>query len=314
MSNGNTLNTQQLSAITYTKGPLLIIAGAGTGKTTVITERIKHLIVDQNISPSHILALTFTDKAAYEMQERVDILLPYGYTNLWIHTFHSFCDRILRDEAHAIGLDGGYKLLSQVESVLLMQENIFDLGLRIFRPLGNPTKFLDALLTHFSRLKDEDITPEQYILWTKKQEARIKNQDPNKIELEQYFELAHAYKKYEELKIKESVMDFSDLIANALLLFRTRPNILTRYQKQFESILVDEFQDTNYAQNELAMLLTGKEKNITVVADDDQCLPGITLITTPSGDIPINKIKKGDTVLTGVGKGSIGTSAITNVF
>src|SRR3990167_11301483 len=99
------LNSEQISAIKHGRGPLLIIAGAGTGKTTVITERIKYLILDKKILPQNMLALTFTEKAAYEMQERVDVLLPYGYTSLWIHTFHSFCDRILRDEAHAIGLD-----------------------------------------------------------------------------------------------------------------------------------------------------------------------------------------------------------------
>ena len=157
----NNLNPQQKLAVEHGDGPVLIIAGAGTGKTTVITQRIKHLIVDRRTPPPSILALTFTDKAAYEMQERLDILLPYGYTNLWIHTFHSFCDRILRDEAHNIGLDPNYRLISESEAVLLMRQNIFNLGLRQFRPLGNPTKFLDALLTHFSRLKDEDITPDQ---------------------------------------------------------------------------------------------------------------------------------------------------------
>lgn len=258
------LNEGQLKAIRHGQGPLLIIAGAGTGKTTVMTERVRHCIIDKNIQPSSILALTFTEKAAFEMQERVDILLPYGYTNLWIHTFHSFCDRILRDEAHAIGLDPGYKLISESESVLLMRKNIFDLGLKIFKPMGNPTKFLNALLTHFSRLKDEDVNPSEYIKWAGSQ----KNID----EKEQYIELANSFKKYEELKVKESVMDFSDLISNTLLLFRTRKNVLKRYQNQFKFILVDEFQDTNYAQNELAILLAGDDKNITVVADDDQAI------------------------------------------
>ncbi len=258
------LNKEQLSAVEHKNGPLLIIAGAGTGKTTVVTQRIKHLIVDENIPPQNVLALTFTEKAAFEMQERIDTLLPYGYTNLWIHTFHSFCDRILRDEAHSIGLDPGYKLITGTEAVLLVRKNIFDLGLKYFRPLGNPTKFLDALLTHFSRLKDEDITPDEYIEWAKK----INDQE----EKNQYEELALAYKKYEELKVKESVMDFSDLISNCLLLFRTRGNILNKYQNQFKFILVDEFQDTNYAQNELSIMLAGDDKNITVVADDDQSI------------------------------------------
>lgn len=257
------LDKNQLKSVKHGKGPLLIIAGAGTGKTTVITQRIRYLIVEKKVNPSNILALTFTEKAAFEMQERVDVLLPYGYANLWIHTFHSFCERILRDEAHIIGLDPNYKLISESESVLLIKHNIFNLGLKIFRPLGNPTKFLEGLLTHFSRLKDEDIAPSEYLAWAKNLKTDEKKQ---------YLELSRAYDYYEKLKIKNSMMDFSDLISNTLLLFRKRKNVLDRYQKQFKYILVDEFQDTNYAQNELAILLAGDDKNLTVVADDDQSI------------------------------------------
>lgn len=264
MTDKKSLNPEQIKAVSHLEGPLLIIAGAGTGKTTVITERIKYLILKKNILPSQILALTFTDKAAREMEERVDVAMPYGYTQMWISTFHAFCDRILRDEAHTIGLDPGYKLISESESILLLRKNIFDIGLKLFRPLGNPIKFLDALLVHFSRLKDEDVSPDEYAKWAK-------NQKPTE-GTQQYLELANSYKKYEELKVKESVMDFSDLISNTLLLFRERKNILKKYQSQFKFILVDEFQDTNYAQNELAIALAGKDKNITVVADDDQSI------------------------------------------
>ncbi len=271
------LDQSQLKAIRHNQGPLLIIAGAGTGKTTVITQRIKYLIFKKEILPSQILALTFTEKAAFEMQERVDVLLPYGYVNLWINTFHSFCDRILRDEAHNIGLDPNYKLISESESVLFLRQHLFDLGLKIFKPLGNPTKFLDALLIHFSRLKDEDISPTEYLRWAQNQKSKIKNQKldvgSQNLEVEQYLELANAYEIYEELKVKNGVMDFSDLISNTLLLFRTRKNILHKYQDQFKYILVDEFQDTNFAQNELAILLAGrKNQNINVVADDDQSI------------------------------------------
>ncbi len=258
------LDASQLRAVNYKSGPLLIIAGAGTGKTTVITERIRHLIVDKKIPSQNILALTFTEKAAFEMQERIDVLLPYGFTNLWILTFHSFCERVLRDDAYAIGLDPNFRLASESESVLMLKNHLFDLGLHIYKPLGNPTKFLDALLTHFSRLKDEDITPREYLLFAKK----LKNSDEKK----QYLELANAYQLYENIKVKESVMDFADLISNTLLLLRQRRDILKRYREQFKYILVDEFQDTNFAQNELAMLLAGSRNNITVVADDDQSI------------------------------------------
>jgi len=264
------LNKVQKNAVKFKNGPLLIIAGAGTGKTTVITERIKHLIIDKKIEPDKILALTFTEKASFEMQERVDILLPYGYTNMWINTFHAFCDRVLRDEAHRIGLDPNFKQISETESILFIRENLFELGLKIFKPQSNPNKFLEALLTHFSRLKDEDITPEEYIRWTNKQKTINKNQKGT--EIDQYVELAGAYEAYEKLKIKHSLMDFSDLISNTLLLFRKRPDVLKKYQNRFKFILVDEFQDTNYSQNELAILLSGDDKNITVVADDDQSI------------------------------------------
>jgi DNA helicase II / ATP-dependent DNA helicase PcrA len=268
------LDQNQLQAVSFGNGPLLIIAGAGTGKTTVITQRIKHLIVDRKIPSQNILALTFTEKATFEMQERLDVLLPYGYTDLWVNTFHSFCDKVLRDDAFTIGLDPNYKLISETESILLLRKHIFDLGLSIFKPLGNPTKFLDALLTHFSRLKDEDISPNEYLIWAQTQNKNANSEILNlKSEINEYLELANAYKKYEELKVKEGLMDFADLISNTLLVFRLRPNVLKRYQEKFKYILVDEFQDTNFAQNELAMLLAGQEeKNITVVADDDQSI------------------------------------------
>ncbi len=247
------LNKQQLEAISHKSGPLLIIAGAGTGKTTVVTERVKWLIAENLAQPSEILALTFTEKAAREMEERIDIALPYGYTQMWVMTFHSFCDRILRDEGLSIGLDTGYKLMTEADSVDLLRRHLFDLDLVLYRPLGNPHKFVSALLQHFSRLQDEDVTPEDYLKHTKN-------------------ELSQGYKKYTELKIAESLLDFGDLISYSLKLFRTRPQILSKYQSKFKYILVDEFQDTNYAQNQLVNLLAGKDQNLTVVADDDQAI------------------------------------------
>lgn len=266
------LNDDQIKAVKHEKGPLLIIAGAGTGKTTVITERIKDLIIERKYQPSQILALTFTEKAALEMEERVDKALPYGYTQMWISTFHSFCDRVLRQEAIHIGLNPAYRLMTEAETILLLKKNLFKLNLTYFRPLGNPSKFLVALVQHFSRLKDEDVTVEEYLEYAKKQRSKkIKNEE-EELEAEKIVELANAFKKYEEIKEQEGVMDFSDLIGNTLKLFKTRKNVLKHYQSQFKYILVDEFQDTNYAQNELALLLAGEEKNITVVGDDDQSI------------------------------------------
>src|ERR1035437_1206114 len=229
---GIKLDLHQQQAVKHGIGPLLIIAGAGTGKTTVITERIKYLVLKKKIEPSRILALTFTEKAAKEMEERIDKAMPYGYTQMWISTFHSFCDRILRNESIHIGLNPSYKLMTEAESILLLRQNLFQFNLNYFRPLGNPNKFLEALIQHFSRLKDEDTSPEDYLKFVK----NGKELKQNKEEYQKYLELANAYKTYEELKIKEGVMDFSDLISNTLKLFRTRKNVLKDYQRQFEYI------------------------------------------------------------------------------
>ena len=265
------LNQEQKEAVEFGEGPLLIIAGAGTGKTTVITERIKWLVSSGKAKPSEILALTFTDKAAREMEERVDVAMPYGYTDMWISTFHSFCDRVLRQEALQVGLDPGYKLMNEAETTQFLINYLFKFDLQYFRPLGNPTKFVRGMLQHFSRLKDEDVVPQEYLKYAKKLVKKAKTRE-EKDEAAKTLELADAYRRYEELKVKEGMMDFGDLITNTLKLFRARKNVLGQYQDQFKYILVDEFQDTNHTQNELAMLLAGKKANLTVTGDDDQSI------------------------------------------
>jgi len=312
------LNKEQLEAVRYKGGPLLIIAGAGTGKTTVITERIKYLIQKDFAKPSEILALTFTEKASREMEERVDIAMPYGYTQMWISTFHSFCDRILRAESLHIGLNPKYKLMTEAETIQLIRQNLFKFDLNYFRPLGNPTKFVGGMLQHFSRLQDEDIAPNQYLDWVnsklKTKNSKLLNEE--RVEIEKWEELTKAYKTYEELKVKEGVMDFGDLIVKTLALFRQRPNILSVYKKQFKYVLVDEFQDTNVAQYELLKLLSrpSKKANLTVVGDDSQCLPPTAKITTSNGETKIKNIHIGDNVLTAVGKGHTSLSRVTRVF
>jgi DNA helicase II / ATP-dependent DNA helicase PcrA len=276
------LNDEQKKAVEFGDGPLMIIAGAGTGKTTVVTDRIKYLISSGKALPQEILALTFTEKASREMEDRVDEAMPYGVTQMWISTFHAFCDRILKSEAINVGIDPGYTLMTEAETILFFRKNIFRFSLNYFRPYGNPNKFIAGMLQHFNRLRDEDINPMEYLRWIKSKvqnpnfksssKSKIQNltdeqEDPNK-----YLELANAFRTYEELKVKEGVCDYADLISHVLKIFRTRPNILGRYQKQFKYILIDEFQDTNYAQNEIAILLSGSKKNITVVGDDDQAI------------------------------------------
>ena len=255
-------------AVTYNKGPLLILAGAGTGKTHTIVEKIKYTIAHDFAKPEQILALTFTEKAAAEMEERVDRALPYGYFQMWISTFHSFADQVLKESASHIGLNPSYRILSDAEAALFLKENLFLFNLHYFRPLGNPNKYLEDLHTHFSRLKDEDVSPTKYIEWAKSQN------DENKAEIEKYIELARTYKIYQDLKIKEGFMDFSDLIFYTLELFRRRKNLLSQYQKKFTHILVDEFQDTNIAQYSLIKLLCPANTNpkLTVVGDDAQAI------------------------------------------
>ncbi len=309
IANLERLNLEQKEAVAYGDGPLLIVAGAGTGKTTVITERIAWLIEQGLAKPEEILALTFTDKAAGEMEERIDKVLPYGYVDLWVMTFHSFAERILKAHALDIGVPNDFRLLTQTEQWLLVRNNIEKFKLDYYRPLGNPTKFIHALIKHFSRCKDEEIWPEEYLRYTEelrmnldgmesgvkngKSKIQISNQIQNPkskkikrgeevageldgridlIEVNRLEEIANAYHIYQQLLLDNSVLDFGDLINYTLKLFRTRPNILKYYQKQFKYVLVDEFQDTNFAQYELVKLLAGERRNLTVVGDDDQSI------------------------------------------
>ena len=269
------LNEAQKAAVTAGEGPFLIIAGAGTGKTTVITRRIAWLILEQGVKPEDILALTFTEKAAGEMEERVDRLLPYGYVQLWISTFHAFCERILRTHALDIGLPGDVKLLDQTAIWLLMRRNLHRFNLNYYRPLGNPTKFLHALIQHFSRARDEAISPEEYLAFS---DSLILNSDVAVTEDDfgldsvRIKEIADAYHIYQQLLLENNAMDFGGLITNTLKLFRERPAILDHYRKQFKYILVDEFQDTNWVQYELVKLLAAPANNLMVVGDDDQAV------------------------------------------
>lgn len=268
-----TLNSEQLQAIKHNKGPLLIIAGAGTGKTTVVTERIKYLITKGYAKPEEILALTFTEKAALEMEERVDKAMPLSYGDVWITTFHSFCDQILRESGLHIGLPTNFKLMTKEKSIDLFKRNLFKFSLKYFRPLGNPHKFIDSILTHISRLQDEVVDPEDYLNWVKDIKKKNKDKTPENLqEINKWEELAAVYKEYDQLKLDQGKFDFGDLVIKTIRLFNKRANILYKYQQKFKYILVDEYQDTNYGQNELVNLLAQKHKNITVVGDDNQSI------------------------------------------
>jgi DNA helicase-2/ATP-dependent DNA helicase PcrA len=302
------LNEAQKEAVLHGDGPLLIVAGAGTGKTKVITSRILHLIDGRKGSilkakPSEILALTFTEKAAQEMVERVDIGMPLGYEEVWIKTFHGFAEKVLRESGHEIGLDRDYKLLNKLQQWMMMKKHLFEFELDYFRPLATPNSFIDTLITHFSRIKEEFISPEEYSAYADRKLAEVMEKaklsaeakgDYAKIdkksvlgieveEVRKILEAAKAYKKYQEIMLKENCLDFGDLSYYVLKLFEERPSVLREYQNRFKYVMIDEFQDTNYAQFKLMMLLCGGNRgvgdtrgsghrNICVVGDDDQSI------------------------------------------
>ncbi|MBL7053594.1 UvrD-helicase domain-containing protein [Patescibacteria group bacterium] len=267
------LNQAQAQAVKHTKGPLLIIAGPGTGKTMVITKKIAWLILNKQASADNILALTFTDKASQEMEERVDKILPYGYVDLWISTFHSFCQRILDDNGTDIGLPLKFTLLNSVQQAFLILDNFDKFELDYYKPLGNPTKFVREMTSHFSRLKDESISPADYLKYAATLELNkdsVMSDEALDVEVARIKEIAKAYHAYQQLLLDNNFLDFGDLINYTIKLFKQRPHILKKYQQQFKYILVDEFQDTNYAQYELVKLLSAPKNNITVVSDGDQ--------------------------------------------
>jgi DNA helicase-2/ATP-dependent DNA helicase PcrA len=270
------LTARQRRAVTWGDGPLLVVAGAGTGKTTVLTRRIAWLIAEQRAKPSEILALTFTERAAAEMQERVDQLVPYGYADSVICTFHAFGDRLLREHGLAVGMSDQVAVLSRAEQVTFLREHLDALPLERFRPLGNPTRFLSVLATHFSRARDEDVSPVEYRASAERLAARAVA-DPGDAglaeEAARQLELAAAYETYERLLREADRIDFGDQVGLTLRLLRDHPDVLAAEQSRYRYVLVDEFQDTNHAQFELVQLLAPTPSgNVTVVGDDDQSI------------------------------------------
>ena len=269
------LTARQRKAVTHGDGPLLIVAGAGTGKTTVITRRIAWLIAEKRARPSEVLALTFTDRAAFEMIERVDRLVPYGHNDAQISTFHAFGDRLLREHALEAGLSDRSTVLSRAEQIIFLREHLFELPLDRYRPLGDPTRFLSALVTLISRLRDEDISPAEYLAAARRL-ADAAAADPADAELREraavQTELAATYAAYERLMRASDRLDFGDQVSLALRLLRDHPAVLAEERRRYRYILVDEFQDTNHAQWEIVQLLAEEHGNVTVVGDDDQSI------------------------------------------
>jgi DNA helicase-2/ATP-dependent DNA helicase PcrA len=266
------LNPEQRTAVTHGDGPLLIVAGAGTGKTQVITRRIAWLIATKRARPEEILALTFTDKAAAEMEARVDLLTPYGLVGATISTFHAFCDRLVRERAVELGLTAQLSVETPAEILVFLRERVMDFPLSRYRPLGSPDSHLRALVALFDRARDEDVTPERYLEFAERL-TREAGADPERRDrAEAELEKARAYAFYQRLLLEHGRVDFGAQIALALRLLRERPHVRRELEDRYRYVLVDEFQDTNHVQFELVKLLGGRLRNLTVVGDDDQSI------------------------------------------
>ena len=290
-SDGADLNPDQLDAVVHTEGPLLVVAGAGSGKTRVLTHRVAHLI-NEGTHPSRILAITFTNKAAAEMRDRVGKLVGPVVKTMWVSTFHSACVRILRAHGDRLGYPRQFSIYDQADSVRLTGYVIRDLGLdaKRFTPRG-----VHALI---SLWKNELVAPDQAA-------ANASN----------IFDRKHAdvFREYQSRLEKAGAMDFDDLLTNVVRLFREHPDVLDHYRERFEHILVDEYQDTNQAQNEIVLLLAGGHQNVCVVGDTDQCLPPGTMVTTRHGRQPIEMLVVGDIVVGSGGTSTPISAPITHV-
>jgi DNA helicase II / ATP-dependent DNA helicase PcrA len=265
------LNDQQRAAVTHGEGPLLIVAGAGTGKTAVVTRRIAWLIATRRARPEQILALTFTDKAAAEMESRVDELVPYGLVGATVATFNAFCDRLVREHAVELGLTARLRVENQAEILVFLRERLFELGLARYLPLGSPDTHLRALTAVFDRARNEDVSPARYRAWAESLRDAARD-DAERDRAAAEIEKAVAYGRYEALMLEAGRVDFGSQITLALRLLRERAYLLREYRERFRWILVDEFQDTNHVQFELVRLLAGERPNLTVVGDDDQSI------------------------------------------
>lgn len=252
MSIYDTLNTEQREAVFHTEGPVLILAGAGSGKTRVLTHRIAYLIEEKGVNPWNIMAITFTNKAAGEMRERVDKIVGFGAESIWVSTFHSSCVRMLRRFIDRLGYDTNFTIYDADDQKTLMKD--------ICKRLNIDTKVYKekAILAAISSAKDELISPEEYEL------QNMADFSKKKVIL--------AYKEYQKELKKNNALDFDDLIVKTVELFQSSPDVLEYFQERFRYIMVDEYQDTNTAQFKFVSLLASKYQNLCVVGDDDQSI------------------------------------------
>ncbi len=248
----DTLNEQQREAVFCTEGPLLLLAGAGSGKTRVLTHKIAYLIQEKGVNPYHILAITFTNKAAGEMRERVDDLVGYGAEHIWVSTFHSTCVRILRRHIDKLGYDNHFTIYDTEDQKTVIREVMKRLKL-------DKKQYAErALLNQISKAKDELVTPSEY-------EMRVAGNFRET-------QVAKVYTEYQKQLRENNALDFDDLLFKTVELFQFHPDILEYYQDRFQYIMVDEYQDTNTVQFQFVSMLARKHRNLCVVGDDDQSI------------------------------------------
>lgn len=252
MSIYDTLNEQQREAVYCTDGPLLILAGAGSGKTRVLTHRIAYLIEEKGVNPWNILAITFTNKAAGEMRERVDNLVGFGSESIWVSTFHSTCVRILRRHIDRLGYDTNFTIYDTDDQKTLMKDvcKLVEIDTKVYKERN--------LLAAISSAKNEMISAQEYALNAQGDFGKEK--------------IAKVYQEYEKQMHANNALDFDDLLVKTVQLFETQPDVLENYQERFRYIMVDEYQDTNTVQFQLVSLLAGKYRDLCVVGDDDQSI------------------------------------------
>ena len=252
MSIYESLNPVQQEAVYHTEGPLLILAGAGSGKTRVLTHRIAYLIDECQVNPWNILAITFTNKAAGEMRERVDQIVDFGAEDIWVSTFHSTCVRILRRYIDRLGYDRSFTIYDGDDQKTVIKE--------VCKKLNIDTKIYKerTLLSAISSAKDEMIGPKEYLLRSEGDYARQR--------------IAQVYEEYQKRLKSNNALDFDDLLFKTVELFKTDAEVLNYYQDRFKYIMVDEYQDTNTVQFQFVSLLAAKYRNLCVVGDDDQSI------------------------------------------
>jgi DNA helicase-2/ATP-dependent DNA helicase PcrA len=258
-----TLNKKQIEAVETIDKPLIITAGPGSGKTRVLIEKIKYLI-KSGYKDHEILALTFSKKAAFEIEDRLSDNLGF-LSSLEVSTFHAFCEKILRENANLARVSSNFVLMDQMEAFVFMKEHIFDFKISdILRPASNPYSMIDRILTFISKLEDEYISPLEF--------SKFDLNEISEDERPLYRDLQNLYTEYFDLKIKNSRLEFNDVIFLVVDLFSNNKKILKKYQERYKYILVDEYQDTNYIQNLLITYLASEHKKITVVGDRNQSI------------------------------------------